>query len=467
MSDGWTDKKMCSICNFLVNSLKGSVFLYSLDTSDISKITDKVVKMPEDAVEFVGEENVVQIVTDNAANYKAAGERMMETRKRPLMTMFTSADWKTTKVASTPEGIRVQNMALDSRLWKNIVICLKAAAPLITVLRLVDSDEKPAMCFIFEGMRSAKETIKTNFGCVKKSYKPIWEIIDGRWKSQLHRPLHAAAYYLNPHYHYEPNFMVDDANIKIGLYSCLKKLVPNQEERKKIGLQLPDLHYARGLFGNETAKSSRKTMLPAKWWDFYGDSCPELKKFAIRVLSLTCSSSGCERNWSAFEMVYTKRRNRLHQKKMNDLVYVMYNLKLKGKQIRKTPELEFDAVHSDDEWITEDVNENIAESVEHSHLPTNDNTNDDPNSNEFVIPGMNSNEFNMGEGGENEFIGDPQQNLIEEEDEHVNDDDDFVGRVEPEPERNDVSDEDGENDDVDAMEDEDIGGFEFLSLLEI
>ncbi|XLT76258.1 hypothetical protein HN873_032532, partial [Arachis hypogaea] len=158
--------------------------------------------------------------------------------------------------------------------------------------------------------------------------------------------------------------------------------------------------------------------------------------------------------------VHTKRRNRLH-KKMNDLVYVMYNLKLKDKQIRKIPELEFDAVHSDDEWITEDVNENIAESVEHSHLPTNDNTNDDPNSNEFAIPGMNSNEFNMGEGCENEFIGNPQQNLIEEEDEHVNDDDDVVGRVEPEPERNDVSDEDGEDDDVDAMKDEDIGGFEF------
>ncbi|XLU98683.1 hypothetical protein S245_013023, partial [Arachis hypogaea] len=126
------------------------------------------------------------------------------------------------------------------------------------------------------------------------------------WESQLHRPLHATAYYFNPHYHYEPNFMVDDADIKIGLYSCLKKLVPNQEERKKVGLQLPDFHYARGLFGNETAKSN---------------SCPELKKFAIRVLSLTCSSSGCERNWSAFEMVHTKRRNRLHQKKMNDLVY--------------------------------------------------------------------------------------------------------------------------------------------------
>ncbi|XLT59632.1 hypothetical protein HN873_052236, partial [Arachis hypogaea] len=123
------------------------------------------------------------------------------------------------------------------------------------------------------------------------------------------------------------------------------------------------------------------------------------------------------------------RRNRLHQKKMNDLMY----------------------------WITEDVNENLIESVKHSHLPTNDNTDYDSNSNEFAITSMNSNEFNMGEGDENEFIGDPQQNLMEEEHKHVNDDD-SVGRVKPELERNNIFYED---DDVDAMEDENIGGFQF------
>ena len=59
MFDGWTDKKRCLICNFLVNSPKGTVFLYSLDTSDISKIANKVLKMLGDVVDFVGEENVV------------------------------------------------------------------------------------------------------------------------------------------------------------------------------------------------------------------------------------------------------------------------------------------------------------------------------------------------------------------------------------------------------------------------
>ncbi|KAF7841962.1 hypothetical protein G2W53_004260 [Senna tora] len=40
--------------------------------------SDKVFEMLDEMVEKVGEENVVQVVTDNAANYKAAGQRLME-----------------------------------------------------------------------------------------------------------------------------------------------------------------------------------------------------------------------------------------------------------------------------------------------------------------------------------------------------------------------------------------------------
>eukprot|EP00258_Populus_trichocarpa_P028194 XP_024444213.1 uncharacterized protein LOC18095382 [Populus trichocarpa] len=133
-------------------------------------------------------------------------------------------------------------------------------------------------------------------------------------------------------------------------------MVPNAIERCKIDLQLDSFKDASGLFGIKAAKITRDKKTPAKWWDSYGDECPELQKFAIRVLSLTCSSSGCERNWSAFEMVHTKRRNRLHQKKMNDLVFVMCNLKLNDNQVKKQAN-DFGEVFyhlsSDDDWITE------------------------------------------------------------------------------------------------------------------
>jgi len=88
------------------------------------------------------------------------------------------------------------------------------------------------------------------------SYIPIWNIFDARWELQLHRPLHAAAYYLNPHYHYNLNFKVN-ANIKIGLYQCLEKMVLNANERFKIDLQLESFKYAKGLFGIEAAKTAR------------------------------------------------------------------------------------------------------------------------------------------------------------------------------------------------------------------
>jgi hypothetical protein len=41
----------------------------------------------------------------------------------------------------------------------------------------------------------------------------------------------------------------------------------------------------------------------AKWWLNHGSSAPNLRKLAARILSLTCSSSACERCWSSYEQV--------------------------------------------------------------------------------------------------------------------------------------------------------------------
>ena len=65
MSDGWSDKKRKSICNFLVNSPKGTIFLYPINTSNISKTAKKVCQMLDEVLDRVGEENVMQLVTDN------------------------------------------------------------------------------------------------------------------------------------------------------------------------------------------------------------------------------------------------------------------------------------------------------------------------------------------------------------------------------------------------------------------
>ena len=63
------------------------------------------------------------------------------------------------------------------------------------------------------------------------------------------------------------------------------------QKGKKNNLQLLEFHFARGIFSMEEAKNSRKVMQLGEWREIFGDGTPELRRFAIHVLTLTCSSS--------------------------------------------------------------------------------------------------------------------------------------------------------------------------------
>ena len=52
-----------------VNSPQASVFIRSMDISDVVKDANLLFKILDDLVEEVQEENVVQVVTDNAFKY--------------------------------------------------------------------------------------------------------------------------------------------------------------------------------------------------------------------------------------------------------------------------------------------------------------------------------------------------------------------------------------------------------------
>ncbi|KAK1258132.1 hypothetical protein QJS04_geneDACA024940 [Acorus gramineus] len=79
MCDGWTDRRQRSLINFLANSPKGTMFLKSIDASAHSHTAIFLFKEINDVIEnIIGKENVVQIVTDNAANYKAACQLVIE-----------------------------------------------------------------------------------------------------------------------------------------------------------------------------------------------------------------------------------------------------------------------------------------------------------------------------------------------------------------------------------------------------
>ncbi|XP_047063501.1 uncharacterized protein LOC124671119 [Lolium rigidum] len=73
-------------------------------------------------------------------------------------------------------------------------------------------------------------------------------------------------------------------------------------------------------------------MAPTEWWFQFGGEVPNLQKCALRIVSQCVSSSGRERNWSAFAMVHTKQRNRLLYGKLHKCVSVRHNLKIRAEE---------------------------------------------------------------------------------------------------------------------------------------
>ncbi|XP_077250319.1 uncharacterized protein LOC143889837 [Tasmannia lanceolata] len=194
---------------------------------------------------------------------------------------------------------------------------------------MVDGDKKPTMGSLYHAIQLMKEAIIV---AAARSYQGYHKIIDDRWTKMLLHPLHSTAYYLNPKYQYSQNLgtrmdLIED------LETVVAKLEPDATAQSVVLGQLKWFRDATASFGRAAAMAGRATTLPAEWWVLYGSDAPNLRKIAVKVLSQTASSSGCERNWSTFNLIHSKRRNRLGHQNLHKLVYVHYNTRLRMKHV--------------------------------------------------------------------------------------------------------------------------------------
>lgn len=81
------------------------------------------------------------------------------------------------------------------------------------------------MGLIYEEMDRTKEAIQRTFNDNKEKYKDTLK----RWGCQLHHPLHAEIYYLNPRFYYtNPNNDKDD-EVEDELSKCIDKISKDDE----------------------------------------------------------------------------------------------------------------------------------------------------------------------------------------------------------------------------------------------
>ncbi|XP_042988710.1 uncharacterized protein LOC122316246 [Carya illinoinensis] len=390
MAGGWTNQKQQSIINFLVYFPKGTMFLKSVDTSGLRKDAETLFNIFDEVVQEIGAENLVQFITDNDASYKAAGKKLQQkygsfywspcaahcidlmlenfsnpryfpliddtikkakkitkfiynhgwvlalmrqeftkghdlcrpaiTRfatnflsiqwlllfKKELRQIFTCDKWIASSHSKSIIGKEIAGIVLeDKEFWAQCQFIVKISEPLVRVLRLVDGDEKPAMGYLYDAMERAKENIKAR--CFS---------------------------------------------------SCVMKMALDPDDQEKIIEELDSYNNAVGEFGHALAIRQRDKLNPVAWWTQFGCEVPTLQRFAIRVLSQCCSATGCERNWSTFDFIHSKKRNRLVHKRLNDLVFVRYNLKLRERSIKKGRDalnpINLENIGLMEEWVSEE-----------------------------------------------------------------------------------------------------------------
>jgi hypothetical protein len=77
MSNGWTDQKSKILLNFLVSCPRGTMFIKFVDASAHVKDVTLLCELLDGFIQKVGLQNVVQVVTDNTANYVIASKLFM------------------------------------------------------------------------------------------------------------------------------------------------------------------------------------------------------------------------------------------------------------------------------------------------------------------------------------------------------------------------------------------------------
>ncbi|CAL0319479.1 unnamed protein product [Lupinus luteus] len=303
---------------------------------------------------FTGGQELIRTGITKSVSTFLSLQSMLKLRTR-LKHMFHSPEFASnTPYANKQQSLSCIATADDGDFWRTVEECVAISEPFLKVLREV-SDVKPTVGSIYELMTRAKESIRTYYIMDENKCKTFLDIVDKKWRDQLHSPLHAAAAFLNPSVQYNPEIKFL-SSIKEDFYKVLEKLLPVPDMRRDITNQIYTFTKAHGMFGCNLAKEARNTVAPWLWWEQYGDSAPALQRVSIRILSQVCSTFSFQRQWSTFRQIHSEKRNKIDREILNDIVYINYNLKLARQMKAKSLEvdvLQFDDIDTTSEWMEE------------------------------------------------------------------------------------------------------------------
>ncbi|XLR31982.1 hypothetical protein S83_059882, partial [Arachis hypogaea] len=155
------------------------------------------------------------------------------------------------------------DQVLDSKFWNQCTDIVKLTEPLVHVLRIMDSEDRAAMGFLYQAMYKAREDMVKRFQKRKRVVEPYLKILDSRWDLQLKRNLHAAGYWLNPAFRFNSAEFDKHKETISGLLDVIERYAyGNADLITKLTSEKRIFKNAEGYFGRQSAIRERSTVMP-------------------------------------------------------------------------------------------------------------------------------------------------------------------------------------------------------------
>ena len=212
---------------------------------------------------FTGGQELIRTgITKSVSNFLSLQSILKQ--KSRLKHLFNSSEYRTnSSYLNKHHSITCISILEDSDFWRAVEECVAISEPFLKVLREV-SGGKPAVGSIYELMTRAKESIRTYYIMDENKCKIFLDIVDRKWRDQLHSPLHSAAAFLNPSIQYNPEIKFL-TSIKEDFFKVLEKLLPIPEMRRDLTSQIFTFTKASGMFGCSLAMEARDMVSPGKF----------------------------------------------------------------------------------------------------------------------------------------------------------------------------------------------------------
>uniref|UniRef100_A0ACD6ANG4 Uncharacterized protein n=1 Tax=Avena sativa TaxID=4498 RepID=A0ACD6ANG4_AVESA len=265
-------------------------------------------------------------------------------KKDKFREWMVSADWRNSEWRNEPDFDYVENCLTSSKWWTDLKWVLDSVEPLYTMLRYADQQKNGTTSGFQLRMTNAIHMMEAHFGSGTDEFKKYMSKVAPRVSHLYTDTLLNAANVLDleGHYKFKRSQSPDAAD---KLTRVISQIAESSQEAMMVMKQFLNFRANRGMFSGTMARLAASNMTASSWWLLYGGDVPLLQKYALRIVSQCVSSSGCERNWSTFALIHTTIRNRLCFEKLDDLVTVRYNLRLRIQQREiEREERELDAI---------------------------------------------------------------------------------------------------------------------------